>query len=125
MRSRPLSLGGPGRWGGYEGHKDFTTEFDVRVDRVWTSTAEGMSDFHFLLADVSRLDNGQQLLFKCGWWTGENQYEQKCYELEQGSTYRVRAGHGYGYVYVRQPINGTMTWLETTCDLSGSAFCLP
>lgn len=115
----------PDCWGQYSAHADFTTEFDVRVDRVWTETPQEAPGFNMLYIDVTRQDTGQQLLLKCGWWSSENKASAKCFDLDAGATYRVRAGHGYGYVYVRQPIDGTQTWLETSCDLTGEAFCLP
>lgn len=115
----------PNCWGQYSGHADFTTEFDVRVDRAWVEALGEVPGFTMLFNDVTRQDTGQRLLLKCGWWSESTMTEAKCYELQVGETYRVRAGRGYGYVYERQPIDGVMTWLETSCDLDGGPYCLP
>lgn len=113
----------PNCWGQYEAHKDFTTEFTVRVDRVWQEQPQGVPDFTMMFMDVTRQDTGQQLLLKCGWFAEQDKAGEKCFDLDVGGIYRVRAGHGYGYVYVYQPINGTMTWLETPCDDQNDSFC--
>ena len=114
----------PNCWGQYEAHADFTTEFTIRVDRVWQEAPQDVPDFTMLFMDVTRQDTGQQLLLKCGWWQSEDKASEKCFDLNVGETYRARAAHGYGYIYVYQPINGTMTWLETTCDAQDQSECL-
>lgn len=115
----------PNCWGQYSAHVDFTTEFDVYVDRVWQGSAQEDASYILRWTYVTRQDTGQQLIFKDGWATG---YENlsKHYSLDVGAAYRVRAGHGYGYVYVRQPVGGKMTWVETACGLERrEIFCLP
>lgn len=112
----------PNCWGQYPAHADFTTEFDVRVDRVSQGPAEGEADFILLWTYVTRLDTGQQLILKNGWWTSEKNVKR--YDLNAGATYHVRAAHGYGYVYVHQQVGGKMTWVETACALADDAECL-
>lgn len=114
----------PDCWGQYEAHKDFTTEFDVRIDRVWQEQIPDVPGFTMLFMDVTRQDTGQQLLFKCGWFAEQSKTGEKCFDLDTGGTYRVRAARGYGYVYVDQPIDGTMTWLETTCEAQDQGDCM-
>lgn len=115
----------PNCWGQYSAHADFTTEFTVQVNRVWQETPPEVANFRMQYSLVTRQDNGQQLLFKCGWWSDQSKLEDKCYDLEAGGIYRVRAAQGYGYVYVQQPIDGIMTWLETPCDRPDESDCSP
>lgn len=113
----------PNCWGQYEGHANFTTEFTIQVMRVWTETP--IPNYPMAFADVVRTDTGEQLLLKCG--TDGGGAKEACYHLETNSTYRVRGGSGYGYVYVYQPNGGQMTWMETFCDPSSDkskVFCV-
>lgn len=112
----------PDCWGQHPAHKDFTTEFDVHVDRVWQGPAEGAPDYTLLWTYVTRQDTGQQLIFKWGWSNDETNVKR--YDLAVGQTYRVRAASGYGYVYVHEPVGGTLTWVETPCALENQAECL-
>lgn len=114
----------PDCWGQYSAHADFTTEFDIHVDRVWQEQIPDVPGFTMEFMDATRQDTGQSLLLKCGWWDSEDKASEKCFDLNVGATYRVRAARGYGYIYVYQPINGTMTWLETTCDAPNQDICL-
>lgn len=112
----------PNCWGQYSAHKDFTTEFDVHVDRVWQGAAQEDAGYTLLWTYVTRQDTGQQLIFKNGWFNGETNVYR--HDLDTGATYRVRAARGYGYVYVHQPVGGKMTWVETPCALESEADCL-
>jgi hypothetical protein len=114
----------PDCWGQYEAHKDFTTEFDIRVDRVWQEQIPDVPGFTMLFIDATRQDTGQSMLLKCGWFAEQDKAGEKCFDLNVGATYRVRGASGYGYVYVYQPINGTMTWLETTCEAPDQDICI-
>lgn len=124
QQCEPVVGGGEKCWGQNSSDARFTKEFDVRVDRVWT---DGPQDsMYFLRSGVTRLDTGQQLELGCAWaeGSGDENYKRRsgCYDLNIGGTYHVRAAYdGAAVVFVRQPIDGTMTWVETTCGLGNGS----